>query len=151
MLRIDFSHRFAMTPAKRLLLNRCCPLSLALCAGAYWRTLEVRGLVRRLTGPFVLVTAPACTNRWFSTPAPGSTRPDHSPYWECGGSLRGMARSCQTCPVVVTPAAHSGRSGVCPVHPDNIRLSSRILRPRSSTGGLDAPCRRLERGIRVQR
>src|ERR1035437_1322170 len=96
MLRIDFSHRFAMTPAKRLLLNRCCPLSLALCAGAYWRTLEVRGLVRRLTGPFVLVTAPACTNRWFSTPAPGSTRPDHSPYWECGGSLRGGARGCQT-------------------------------------------------------
>ena len=74
----------------------CCPLSLALCAGAYWRALEARGLVRRLTGPFALVAAPACTNRWFSTPAPGGTRPDHSPYWECGGSLRVRPGACQT-------------------------------------------------------
>jgi hypothetical protein len=76
--------------------DRCCPVSLALCAGAYWRALEARGLVRRLTGPFALVAAPACTNRWFSTPAPGGTRPDHSPYWECGGSLRAGPAACQT-------------------------------------------------------
>ena len=84
-LRVGFDHRCAMMEAKPRLLNRCCPLSLALCAGAYWRALEARGLVRRLTGPFVLVAAPACTNRWFSTPAPGSTRPDHSPYSNVAG------------------------------------------------------------------
>ena len=78
--------------------DRCCPVSLALCAGAYWRTLEARGLVRRLTGPFALVAAPACTNRWFSTPAPGTTRPDHSPYFDVGRSLRGETTRCQLGP-----------------------------------------------------
>jgi hypothetical protein len=80
----------AATPA-----DRCCPVSLALCAGAYWRALEARGLVRRLTGPFLLVAAPACTNRWFSTPAPGCTRPDHSPYFDVGRSLRALPGGCQ--------------------------------------------------------
>ena len=84
--------------------DRCCPLSLALCAGAYWRALEARGLVRRLTGPFSSVAAPACTNRWFSTPAPGGTRPDHSPYSYVARSLRGDAARCQM-------AARGGRSG----------------------------------------
>src|ERR1700690_1633576 len=42
----DQSHREALPP------DRCCPVSLALCAGAYWRALEARGSVRWLTGPF---------------------------------------------------------------------------------------------------
>jgi len=75
--------------------DRCCPLSLALCAGAYCRALEARGLVRRLTGPFALVAAPACTNRWFSTPAPGGTRPDHSPCSDVGRSLGRSGVACQ--------------------------------------------------------
>jgi len=74
-----------------------CPLSLALCAGAYCRALEARGLVRRLTGPFTPSAAPACTTRWFSTPAPGVTRPDHSPYFECGPESTGRTGGgCQT-------------------------------------------------------
>ena len=84
--------------------DRCCPVSLALCAGAYWRALEARGLVRRLTGPFVLVAAPACTNRWFSTPAPGGTRPDHSPYSDVARSLRVRRRRCQPRPGTARPA-----------------------------------------------
>ena len=93
--RVAAPVRFPAPAADATPADRCCPLSLALCAGAYWRALEARGLVRRLTGPFVLVAAPACTNRWFSTPAPGVTRPDHSPYWECGGSLWAATGRCQ--------------------------------------------------------
>jgi len=78
--------------------DRCCPVSLARCAGAYWQALEARGSVRRLTGPFVPSAAPACTNRWFSLPAPGVTRPDHSPYSDVPRSLGARPRRCQTVP-----------------------------------------------------
>jgi hypothetical protein len=84
-LRLEAGSRF--TAAGATPTDRCCHVSLALCAGAYWRALEARGSVRRLTGPFRLVAAPACTNRWFSTPAPGVTRPDHSPYSDVARSL----------------------------------------------------------------
>ena len=76
--------------------DRCCPVSLALCAGAYWRALEARGSVRRLTGPFAPSATPACTNRWFSMPAPGGTRPDHSPYLDVGASLGAEPDRCRT-------------------------------------------------------
>ena len=66
----------AATPA-----DRCCPVSLALCAGAYWRALEARGLVRRLTGPFAPVAAPASTNRWVSVPATGRYSSRSSPVF----------------------------------------------------------------------
>ena len=104
------SHPAGMTP------DRCCPLSLALCAGAYWRALEARGLVRRLTGPFALVAAPASTNRWFSTPAPGGTRPDHSPYSYVAGVYGETRRG------VKSPAAlrHSG--------PPTVAMASRPWR-----------------------
>ena len=40
----------------------------------------------------LLVAAPASTNRWFSLPAPGGTRPDHSPYSDVARSLWGARR-----------------------------------------------------------
>jgi hypothetical protein len=92
--------------------DRCCPVSLALCAGAYWRALEARGLVRRLTGPFALVAAPASTNRWFSPPAPGGTRPDHSPYSYVARSLWGEAAGCQLRGAGWPPAWGGRRRGV---------------------------------------
>jgi hypothetical protein len=132
-------HLSPATPA-----DRCCPLSLALCAGAYWRALEARGSVRRLTGPFSLVAAPASTNRWFSMPAPGGTRPDHSPYWECGGSLGVWPGACQTSvkqvsnktPRVAVQGATHLQRGVA----DHVSSSRGIAGMRRHWPWSDRPC-----------
>ena len=56
--------------------DRRCPVSLALCAGAYWRGPRSSSSsagprsVRRLPGPFAVVAAPASTSRRVSLPAP---------------------------------------------------------------------------------
>ncbi len=122
--RVGLSRSGGATPA-----DRCCPVSLALCAGAYWRTLEVHGLVRRLTGPFAPSAAPACTTRWFSTPAPGVTRPDHSPcsnvagvYGRRGGAVKRAPEPLRR--VVALPA------GRCPhfCHPARCRHRRREAR-----------------------
>src|SRR4051794_40923648 len=47
--------------------DRGCPLSLALCAGAYWRGQPSRS-VRRLPGPFPAVVAPVSTSHRVSLP-----------------------------------------------------------------------------------
>ena len=47
--------------------DRRCPVSLALCAGAYWRSaFTVSRSVRRLPGPFLAVVVPARTSRRIS-------------------------------------------------------------------------------------
>jgi hypothetical protein len=74
----------ALAPCGATPADRCCPVSLALCAGAYWRALEARGLVRWLTGPFAPVAAPASTSRWVSVPATGRYSSRSSPVFRCG-------------------------------------------------------------------
>ena len=88
----------ALAPGGATPADRCCPVSLALCAGAYWRALEARGLVRWLTGPFAPVAAPASTNRWVSVPATGRYSSRSSPVFRCGAELRGRGDRCQTGP-----------------------------------------------------
>src|SRR6185503_9736586 len=55
-------------PAACATTDRRCPVSLALCAGAYWRLRQdaASRSVRRLPGPFPVVVAPARTNRRIS-------------------------------------------------------------------------------------
>jgi len=49
--------------------DRRCPVSLALCAGAYWRRPAGRSRsVRRLPGPFAAAVAPVSTNHRVSLP-----------------------------------------------------------------------------------
>jgi len=50
--------------------DRRCPVSLALCAGAYWLVPRVRPSrsVRRLPGPFPVVVAPVSTSHRVSLP-----------------------------------------------------------------------------------
>src|SRR3954447_20200761 len=50
---------------RREAFGRRCPISPALCAGAYLVARCVRW-VRRLTGPFVVLASPACTIRRIS-------------------------------------------------------------------------------------
>src|SRR5687768_15004586 len=55
--------------------DRRCPVSLALCAGAYWRPRKPAWRsVRRLPGPFPVVVVPARTSRRIS----GSTCDEYS-------------------------------------------------------------------------
>jgi hypothetical protein len=65
-----------------------CPVSLALCAGAY--LVASRSLsVRRLTGPFVVIASPACTNRRISVLAEGDYSSRSQPIYSLvAGSLR---------------------------------------------------------------
>ena len=76
--------------------DRCCPLSLALCAGAYWRALEARGLVRRLTGPFAPVRRPSLHQPLVLYAGAGRYSSRSQPVFVCGAESRGSGGGLST-------------------------------------------------------
>ena len=78
-------------------IDRRCPVSLALCAGAYWSSAPSRSAVasssvaprsvRGLPGPFAAAAIPARTSRRVSVMAPDGYSSRSRPVFSCGGSL----------------------------------------------------------------
>jgi hypothetical protein len=78
--------------------DRRCPVSLALCAGAYLGRVAAvaRRSVRRLPGPFAVAVAPVCTSHRISVPTSDGYSSRSSPVLrDVAGSMRAVAAKRQ--------------------------------------------------------
>ncbi len=91
-------------PGFETLDDRRCPVSLALCAGAYWVGGRPRRSVRRLPGPFPVAAAPVSTSHRVSLPTRDGYSSRSQPV------LRDVAGWWQGRPAGVKRSRQRGRS-----------------------------------------